>query len=73
MQFMSGTWRAYGVDGDGDGTADVCNVVDAIYGASNLLAASGAAEGNIDAALFNYNHAQWYVDKVKAIAYEIGM
>lgn len=73
MQFMPGTWRTYGVDGNGDGTADITDVVDAIYGAAHLLARSGADEGRIDDALFNYNHAQWYVDKVKAIAYEIGM
>jgi len=68
MQFMPGTWRAYGVDGNGDGVADATDVSDAIYGAANLLAAGGAAEGNVDAALFNYNHAQWYVDKVNEVA-----
>jgi len=73
MQFMPGTWRTYGIDGDGDGTADANNVVDAIYGGANLLASSGAAEGNFDAALLNYNHAMWYVTKVKTIAYEIGL
>lgn len=73
MQFMPGTWRAYGVDGDGDGTADANNVVDAIYGGANLLASSGAAEGDFQSALFNYNHAQWYVTKVITIAYEIGL
>ena len=72
MQFMPGTWRAYGVDGNGDGVADITDVTDAIYGAANLLAHSGAAEGRIDDALFNYNHAQWYVDKVKDVAYSIG-
>ena len=71
MQFMPGTWRAYGVDADGDGSADIGNVNDAVYGAANLLAAGGAAEGNVDAALFNYNHAQWYVDKVKDVASSI--
>jgi len=71
MQFMPGTWRAYGVDGNGDGTADVHDVNDAIYGAANLLAAGGAAEGNVDGALFNYNHAQWYVDKVNEVASSI--
>lgn len=73
MQFMPGTWRAYGVDGNGDGKTDACNVVDAIYGAANLLARAGAAEGNIDGALFSYNHATWYVNKVKDVAYSIGM
>lgn len=71
MQFMPGTWRAYGVDANGDGTTDVHDVSDAIYGAANLLAAGGAAEGNVDGALFNYNHAQWYVDKVNEVASSI--
>jgi len=71
MQFMPGTWRAYGVDADGDGSADIHNVNDAIYGAANLLAAGGAAEGNVNGALFNYNHAQWYVDKVNEVANSI--
>lgn len=73
MQFMPGTWRTYGVDGNGDGRADITNVEDAVFGAANLLASSGAAEGNIDGALFNYNHAQWYVNKVKQIAQDAGM
>lgn len=73
FQFMPGTWRTYGVDGNGDGVADASNVVDAIYGAANLLASSGAADGNINSALLNYNHAQWYVDKVLDVAYSIGM
>ncbi len=71
MQFMPSTWRKYGVDGNGDGVADINNVNDAIYGAANLLAQAGAAEGNIDAALLSYNHAQWYVDKVKEVASSI--
>jgi membrane-bound lytic murein transglycosylase B len=73
MQFMPGTWRAYGVDGNGDGVKDINNVVDAIYGAANLLARGGAAGGNIDGALFNYNHSNSYVNKVKEVAYSIGM
>jgi len=70
MQFMPATWRTYQVDGNGDGVADIHNAEDAIYGAAKLLATNGAAE-NIDQALLAYNHAQWYVDKVKAIANSI--
>lgn len=70
MQFMPGTWRAYGVDGNGDGVADVTNAEDAVMAGARYLAANGAAE-NIDAALLHYNHAQWYVDKVKTVAYSI--
>lgn len=71
MQFMPGTWRAYGVDANGDGVKDANNAEDALHGAANYLAASGAASGNIDKALFAYNRAQWYVDKVKGVANSI--
>lgn len=73
MQFMPGTWRAYEVDGNGDGVADITDVTDAIYTAARYLANSGADEGRIDDALFNYNHSTAYVNKVKTIAYEIGL
>jgi membrane-bound lytic murein transglycosylase B len=42
MQFMPGTWRAYGVDGNGDGVADINNAVDAIHGAANYLQKHGS-------------------------------
>ena len=73
MQFMPGTWRGYGVDGNGDGVADISDVTDAIYTGANYLAKSGANEGRIDDALYNYNHSLSYVNKVKTIAYEIGL
>ena len=47
MQFMPGTWSAYGVDGNGDGVADINNAVDAIYGAANYLAAHGGGEAGL--------------------------
>ena len=69
MQFLAGTWAAYGVDGDGDGVRDVYNATDAVFGAANYLCASGA--GDVDtlrAAVWNYNHADWYVDLVLQLA-----
>lgn len=72
MQFMPGTWRAYAVDGDGNGDADICNVTDAIYTGARYLANGGADEGRIRDALFNYNHSQAYVNKVLDVAYSIG-
>ena len=63
MQFMPATWEQYGVDGDGDGSADVCNPADAIPAAADYLVASGAPE-NYQAAIYAYNHADWYVEKV---------
>lgn len=44
LQFMPGTWALYGVDGNGDGIADINNAVDAIHGAANYLAAHGGVE-----------------------------
>lgn len=67
MQFMPGTWRAYAVDGNGDGVTSVTDARDAVYAGAKYLAANGAAT-NVDQALLRYNHAQWYVEKVKNIA-----
>lgn len=41
LQFMPGTWRAYGVDGNGDGVANINEAVDAIHTAANFLAKHG--------------------------------
>ena len=73
MQFLQPTWNAYGIDGDNDGNADVYNVVDAIWGAANYLCASGAGDPQrVRDAIWAYNRAGWYVDKVlqQAAAYE---
>ena len=62
------TWGAYAVDADGGG-ADVYNPVDAIFTAANYLCQNGANKGaDVAGAIFAYNHADWYVTKVLAIA-----
>jgi membrane-bound lytic murein transglycosylase B len=71
MQFMKGTWNKYAIDGNGDGVADINNAEDAVYAGANLLAQAGAAEGDYTSALLSYNHAMWYVEKVKAVAASI--
>jgi membrane-bound lytic murein transglycosylase B len=68
FQFMPGTWRGYAVDGNGDGVKDVHDAQDAAYGAAKLLAANGANRGDYRRALWAYNHADWYVNKVLAMA-----
>jgi len=73
MQFMPGTWRAYQIDGNGDGVADITDATDAIYTAAHYLARSGADEGRFDDAVFNYNHSRSYVQMVKSICLELGM
>jgi murein DD-endopeptidase MepM/ murein hydrolase activator NlpD len=67
MQFMPGTWRGYGTDGNGDGVADPWNAEDAIYSAARYLAASGA-QTDLRRAVFAYNHADWYVADVLNLA-----
>ena len=66
FQFIPSTWKAYGVDGNGDGKKDVQDLTDGAFGAANYLAASGAKlpKPNYQKAIFAYNHAQWYVDNV---------
>lgn len=55
MQFMPGTWNAYGVDGDGDGTVDINNANDAIYAAANYLAKHGSLDNGLRSYGGNYN------------------
>jgi hypothetical protein len=64
MQFLASTWVKYGVDADGAGRADRWDPADAIYAAANYLRASGAPE-DYRAAIFAYNHADWYVEEVE--------
>ncbi|HWB68906.1 MAG TPA: lytic transglycosylase domain-containing protein [Solirubrobacterales bacterium] len=63
MAFMPETWEAYGVDANGDGKKDPYNPWDAIFAAARYLRASGAP-GDWYGAIFAYNHADWYVEKV---------
>jgi Transglycosylase SLT domain/Peptidase family M23 len=71
MQFMPATWEMYGVDGNQDGLKDPYNPVDAIFAAARYLKAAGA-EQDLRAAIFAYNHADWYVDSVILRARYIG-
>ena len=74
MQFMPSTWAAYGVDGNGDGRADINNDADSIMSAANYLTASGVTDGRdgVRRALFAYNHADWYVNDVLYYAHQYG-
>jgi membrane-bound lytic murein transglycosylase B len=72
MQFMPSTFRAYAVDGDGDGVARINDVDDAIHTAAKYLAANGAASGNVRAALYRYNHSNSYINHVLSVARSFG-
>ncbi|MWA02769.1 transglycosylase SLT domain-containing protein [Actinomadura sp. LD22] len=63
MQFLAGTWKAFGVDGDHDGHTNIYDPADAIPAAARYLKHNGAP-GKIRAALFQYNHSDQYVDLV---------
>jgi Transglycosylase SLT domain len=67
MQFLPESWAAFGVDGNGDGVKDPYSPWDAIFAAARLLRHSGAP-GNWHDAIYSYNHAEWYVEKVEAAA-----
>lgn len=54
-------YGGYGVDANNDGKADPFDMEDAIFSAANYLAASGAADGELEKAIFNYNRSDKYV------------
>ncbi|SFB72246.1 Membrane-bound lytic murein transglycosylase B [Nocardioides terrae] len=61
MQFMPGTWAAYG-------RGDIDDPHDAILAAARYLAHNGGGRGKIDQALFAYNRSRLYVRGVEAYA-----
>jgi membrane-bound lytic murein transglycosylase B len=71
MQFIPQTWAGYGVDANGDGTADIFNINDAALGAARYLCAAGGnlrtEDGRVRAVLA-YNHNDQYLAQVLALA-----
>jgi membrane-bound lytic murein transglycosylase B len=67
MQFLPSTWETSGVDGNGDGVANIMDPEDAIPAAAGYLKTGGAPH-DWYRALYSYNHADWYVKKVLAVA-----
>ncbi|MCB0856554.1 MAG: lytic murein transglycosylase [Solirubrobacterales bacterium] len=63
MAFMPASWAEWGVDANGDKVRDPYNPVDAICSAANYLDYFGYEESPYDA-IFAYNHADWYVQKI---------
>jgi hypothetical protein len=71
MQFLPSTWAVWGIDGFGQtGPPDIMNPYDAVPSAARMLCADGAAAGGsaLASAIFDYNHANWYVSEVLALA-----
>lgn len=67
MQFMPSTWGSYGVDANDDGQANIMDPEDSIPSAARYLKAGGAPKDWYEA-LYTYNHAGWYVEKVLKVA-----
>jgi murein DD-endopeptidase MepM/ murein hydrolase activator NlpD len=67
MQFMPSTWLRWGVDASGDGVADPWNPTDAVFSAARYLAAAGGTT-DLYRGVYAYNHADWYVHEVLALA-----
>jgi hypothetical protein len=68
MQFEPSTFAKYGVSVSAPGSPpDPNDPQDAIYTAARYLAASGAPQ-DWSAAIFGYNHADWYVREVQGYA-----
>jgi membrane-bound lytic murein transglycosylase B len=68
MQFLPGTWRSLGRDGNGDRVADPNNLFDAAVSAAGYLCLSGGGDlgdpARLRRAIYGYNHSWPYVDAV---------
>jgi hypothetical protein len=66
MQFLPSTWFGQ------TGTPNVMNPLDAVPSAARMLCADGASAGgaSLEAAIYDYNHADWYVSEVLDLASE---
>lgn len=73
MQFMPATWREYAVSPVGDDPPNPYNPWDSVFTAARMLRAAGFARDPLFA-IYQYNHAWWYVNLVvrRAMAYATG-
>jgi hypothetical protein len=72
MQFLPSTWKAWGMTAFGEtGAPNIMDPFDAVPSAARMLCADGADSGQrLRSAIFDYNHATWYVDEVLTLANE---
>ncbi|QNE17573.1 lytic murein transglycosylase [Kribbella qitaiheensis] len=67
MQFIPGSWNAFGADGNGDGVKDPHNVFDASRAAADYLCSNGSnlsTPTGLVQAVLRYNHSMDYVNTV---------
>ena len=72
MQFLTDTFRAHGVDGNGDGTANPHNAIDAIHSAARYLCGQSGEVTDLREAVMTYNRSEAYVDEVLDYAFRYG-
>ena len=72
MQFITGTWAAWGVDANGDGVANPHNAFDAILTAARYLCGPDGQVTSIDDAIWAYNPSVAYREAVLAKAATYG-
>jgi hypothetical protein len=70
MQFMPATWATWGMTAFGEtGPPNIMDPFDAVPAAARYLCAAGAGTpAGLSRAIFAYNHADWYVAEVLALA-----
>jgi transglycosylase-like protein with SLT domain len=70
MQFMPATWATWGMTAFGEpGPPNIMDPFDAVPAAAKYLCAAGAStRAGLPGAIFAYNHANWYVAEVLALA-----
>ena len=71
MQFLPSTWAIWGIDAFGEtGAPNIMDPLDAVPSAARMLCADGAGNGgpSLARAIFDYNHAGWYVTEVLDLA-----
>ncbi|KKB38849.1 lytic transglycosylase domain-containing protein [Bacillus thermotolerans] len=57
-------YGGYGIDANGDGKADPYDIEDAVFSAASYLRENGAADGDLETAVYAYNHSREYVEDV---------
>jgi hypothetical protein len=72
MQFLPSTWAEWGITAFGEpGPPNIMDPFDAVPSAARYLCAAGGSTGaGLPSAIFAYNHADWYVSEVLALAKE---
>jgi Transglycosylase SLT domain len=70
MQFLPSTWAVWGITAFGEpGPPNIMDPYDAVPSAARYLCAAGAGTpAGLPRAIFAYNHADWYVAEVLALA-----